>query len=399
MIHRIILLTIISIDVLILLFLTSTLSISNHEATLLYGDLSFIQLIEKSSLFIFGQNDLALRIPMILFHFLSVILLYKISKQYLANYRNRIWLTLVFILLPGVISSALLVDSAGFLIFGLLLFIYVYDKLEIKYSYFILFILSILDSSFIYLFLSLIFYSLYKKDKDFLLFNIFLFFVSLFIYGVDAGGGSPKGHLLDSIGLYSAIFTPVIFVYIFYVLYKRFLSKDINILWFMASIPLILSLLLSFRQRIFIEDFAPYLIIALPLAAQSFYASYRVRLKIFRGKYKIIFVLSAIFLLFNFFIVLFNRELYLIIDRPDKHFARKMHIAKELAYELKTRDILCVKADDKMTKRLKFYGISSCEKNVLLEQELIQNNDKKFVTISYKYRPIYKATVTNINNE
>ena len=50
MIPRIILLCIISIDVSILLFQTSILSISNHEAALLYGDFSFIQLIENISL-------------------------------------------------------------------------------------------------------------------------------------------------------------------------------------------------------------------------------------------------------------------------------------------------------------------------------------------------------------
>ncbi|MCD6173611.1 MAG: hypothetical protein J7J96_07450 [Sulfurimonas sp.] len=396
MIPRIILLCIISIDVLILLFQTSILSISNHEADLLYGNFSFIQLIENISLALLGQNDLALRLPMIIFHILSVILLYKISKKYLINYRNRIWLILVFVLLPGVISSALLVDSAGFVIFGLLLFIYIYEKLEVKYSYYLLSVLSILDGTFISLFLSLIFYSFYKKDKEFLLFNIFLFIVSLLIYGFDASG-SPKGHLLDTIGLYSAIFTPIIFVYIFYVLYKKFLSKNIDILWFISTIPLLLSLLLSFRQRIYIEEFAPYLIVALPIVAQSFYSSYRVRLKVFRGKYKTIFVVSAMFLLLNFIVVLFNRELYFVIDNPSKHFAKKMHIAKELAQELKNKDILCVQTDKNMARRLKFYGINNCEQNILKQQELSLRNEKNSVTISYRYVPIYSASVTNIN--
>jgi len=397
MIPRLILLSIIGIDVLILLFQTSTISISSHEADLLYGGFSFLRAIEIISLSTLGQSDLALRLPMITFHFLSVVLLYNISKKYLLDIRNRIWLTLIFILTPGVISSALLVDNAGLVIFGLLLFVYIYDKFSIKYSYYTLLLLSILDGGFVYLFLSLMFYSIYNKNRDFLFFNLLLFLLSIAIYGVDISG-SPKGHLLDTIGLYSAIFTPVIFIYIFYVLYRRLLSKEIDVMWFVSAIPLILSILLSFRQNIDIEEFAPYLIIALPLAAQSFYASYRVRLKMFRGNYKMIFTLSAIFLLVNFFVVLFNRELYLVIDNPKKHFAKKMHIAKELSQELKKRNIKCIKADSNMAIRLRFYGIDSCNQNILKEEKISESNTKS-VTISYKYRPIYSATVTNINNE
>jgi len=399
MITRIILLIIIVIDISILFYETSTLSISSDESSILYGTFSSIQFLENISFFLFGQSDLTLRIPMIFLHVGSIILLYKISKKYLSDYRNRLWLVLVFILLPGVISSALLVDSAGLLIFGLLLFIYIYDNYPTKYMYILLAILSIIDNGFIYLFFSLIFYALYTKNRDLLLFNIFLFLVSIFIYGIDLGGGSPKGHLLDTIGIYSAILTPVIFVYIFYTLYKRFLSKEMNVIWFISAVPLLLALLLSFRQRIYLEEFAPYLIMALPLTAQSFYSSYRVRLKIFRRNYKMIFIVSALFLLVNFFVVLFNRELYLIIENPKKHFAVKMHIAKELSIELKNRDIFCVSTKEKMQKRLQFYGIEECESIVLRQQDLSLSNEKDAVTISYRYRPIYTATVTNINNQ
>lgn len=395
MMHRLILLSILSIDVVILLFQIATLSISSHEADLLYGDFSFIQFIVKQSLYIFGNNDLALRAPMIILHFLSVLLLYKISKNYLIDTRNRIWLLIIFILLPGVLSSALLVDSAGLIIFGLLLFVYIYERFSIKHTYLLLLVFSFLDGVFVYLFISLMVYSLYKKNKLYLIANSTFLIISLFLYGIQTEG-SPEGHLIDTIGLYAAIFTPVIFIYIFYILYKRFLSKNINILWFISAIPLFISLLLSFRQNILIEDFAPYLIIALPLSAQTFYAAYRVRLKPFRTKYKIIFALSALFLSINFIVVLFNRELYLFIEKPDKHFARKMHVAKELASELKIRGINCIANQGLMAKRLKFYGIVTCDKYQLIEQSL-DNNDKNNVTISYKYRAIYKAIVTNVN--
>jgi hypothetical protein len=127
-------------------------------------------------------------------------------------------------------------------------------------------------------------FSLYKKKNTFLIFNVILLLGSLFLFGISSHG-TPKGHFLDAIGIYAAIFSPIIFIYIFYVLYRRYLTKDFDILWFISSVILVLSLLLSFRQRVNLEIFAPYVILALPLMAQSFESSYRVRLNIFRKRY------------------------------------------------------------------------------------------------------------------
>lgn len=398
MMHKLILLSIISLDILLLVYQTSTISISSHEASLLYGNFSFIQWVEKSALNIFGYTDLVLRLPMIFFHLLSVILLYKISAIYLDSLRDRLWHILVFILLPGVISSALMVDTAGFIIFALLLLIYIYEKFTIKYTYPLLMLYSIIDSGFIYLFVSLVAYAFFTKDKVTLILNLLLIGVSFYLFGIESSG-APKGHLLDTLGLYSAIFTPIIFIYIFYVLYKKLLSKEMTILWFIATTPLLISILLSFRQNIDMADFAPYFIMALPLAAQTFSNSYKVRLRQFRKNYKIIFITSFIFLLVNFIVVIFNRELYIFIEKPQKHFARKMHVAKELSEELKKKNILCVSTQNNMSKRLNFYGIGICDKFLLYEVALDSINTPNDVTISYKYRPIYKAVVTNINTK
>lgn len=393
--YRIILFLILGVDAFILFLQTSELSISYHEATLLYGEFSFLQFIIKASLSLFGSNDFALRLPMIIFHLLSAILLYAISKKYIEREKNRLWLILVFVLLPGVISSALLVDGAGLVIFGLLLFVYIYENYSTIYQYILLVLLTILDGGFLYLFFSLSIFSLYMKQKNFFFFNIVLFSVSIYLYGINTEG-LPKGHFLDAIGVYAAIFTPIIFIYLFYVLYRRYLTNKIDILWFISSSTLVVSLMLAFRQRIHVEIFAPYLILALPLGAQTFYSSYRVRLKIFRTKYKLIFTISLIFLLINSFVVIFNKELYLVLDNPQTHFAYKMHIAKELAMELKSRDIYCVNSKGEMLKRLKFYGILECENNILIENT-IENLEKSNVTISYKNIPIYNANVTKIN--
>jgi len=395
--HKIILFFLLGIDALILIFQTSQLSISYHEALLLHQDNSLLSLLVNSSLHIFGQNDYALRTPMVLLHILSTILLYKISIPYLPLARNRLWLILIFILLPGIISSALIVNSAGIIIFALFLFIYIFQKYKITYAYILLAIYVVIDSDFVYLFLALLLYSFYKKDKSFLAFNLFLFSLSIYLYGLNISG-IPKGHFLDTIGLYSAIFTPIIYIYIFYVLYRRFLLREIDIVWFIATTGLIVSLILSFRQRMIIEDFAPYLMLALPLAAQTFYRSYRVRLKIFRKNYKLIFILSLLFLILNALVVFFHKELYFVLKNPKKHFAYEMHIAKDLASELNKRGIDCISTNKKMALRLEFYGIKKCEK-FTLKKIPVYDPKNNSVTVSYKNKILYQAYVTKINNK
>ncbi len=396
MTHRFILFLILGIDVLMLLSQISHLSISYDEANLLYGDISVLGLIVKSSLSLFGQNDFALRLPMILMHLMSAVLLYIISKEYIPNIRNRIWLVLIFVLLPGVMSSAIVVNSAGLVIFGLLLFIYVYQNLSLKYIYFYLSVLSLVDPDFIYLFLSLAIYSIHSKDKKFFVLNTTLLFVSSYIYGLEEYG-MPSGHFLDTMAIYAAVLSPIVFIYIFYVLYRKFLLKEIDVLWFIASVPLLFSLMLSFRQHIAIEHFAPYIIMGLPIAAKTFYSSYRIRLKIFRHNYRNIFTASLLLLVINSFVVLFNKEIYIFIQNPQKHFAYKMHVAKELADKLKKDGISCVKSSEKMSKRLRFYHITSCDK-YLLEEETLESTQKNNVTIGYKNRIVYRANVTNVNN-
>lgn len=389
---RFILFSLLGLDALILFFQAGELSISYYEALLISGESSFLKFLTNASFSLFSQNDFALRLPMIAMHLLSAFMLFEISQKYLKVERNRFWLLLLFMLLPGVMSSAIIVNSAGFLIFALFLFVYIYEKYSIKPTYFLLFFYMLLDRNFALLFLALGFYALYMKDRTFFVFNLLLFVASLLLYGIDTHG-TPKGYFLDTMGIYAAIFSPIVFVYLFYVLYRRYLTKDFDILWFIAASALFLSLLLSFRQKIAVEYFAPFVMTALPLAAQTFEHSYRIRLNIFRKNYRLIFVLSFVLLFLNSSIVFFNKYLYTFIEEPKKHFSYKMHVAKELSRELKERDIHCVQTDIKMQKRLEFYGVTKCN-NTLLEEKAVDRSAKDSVTISYINKIVYSATVT-----
>jgi len=390
---KFILFLLLGLDATILLLETSDISISYNEALLLYGDSSFLQFITKFFMQLLGQNDLAFRLIMILLHLASALLIYLISKRYLSSQRNQLWLLLIFILLPGVISSALIVNHAGILIFGLLLYIYLSEIVSLKYSNTLLFLLVFVDAGFSYLFLGLALYMWIQKNRAMFFYNLGLFIFSILFFGIKIDG-SPSGHFLDILGIYSAIFTPIVFIYLFYILYKRYLTNKIDKLWYISTVAFVISLFLSFRQRIDIEVFAPYLIVLLPLAAQSFVSSYRVRLKRFRTKYRFVFTISLLFLLLNALVVFFNKELYLLLKNPQKHFAYDMHIAKDLAKTLRLDGYKCVKTDYKMQLRLRFYGIGECDSNILNE---IVKNEPHNVTISYRNKTLYSGIVTKLN--
>jgi len=57
------------------------LSISYKEALNLYENSSLLSFITRASIYIFGQNDIALRLPFIVLYILSVILMHKITRH------------------------------------------------------------------------------------------------------------------------------------------------------------------------------------------------------------------------------------------------------------------------------------------------------------------------------
>jgi len=381
------------INFLILVAEIHTLSISFYEATLLYGHPSLVKNTLTFFFFFFGMNDYALRIPMIVIHLLAATLLYKISDYYLSRPNDKLWIMFIYLLLPGITSSALLVNLAGFKILFLFAFIYTYLRFNDK-SILLFPLFLMLDASAIYFYGIVAVYALFHR-KWVIGGSASLFFgVALGVFEVHFGG-VPKGHFLDVLGIYSAIFSPFVFMYLFYVLYRRYSFHDRDLVWYIASGMFVVSVLLSFRQKVTVQDFAPYLMIALPLAAQTFFHSYRVRLPQFRWQYRRLFYTTLSLLMLNALAVFFNQWWYLWIKHPKDHFSYSMHVAKELATALKEDNITCLYTeDDAMALRLRFYGIGNCHANHLSEEE--SNNGKK-VTISYTKIPIYTVYVTKIN--
>ncbi|MDD2370021.1 MAG: hypothetical protein PHQ90_12030, partial [Sulfuricurvum sp.] len=252
-------LALLGVNTLLLVLQIKGLSISYNEAKILYGDVSLLRSLINLSLDIFGQNDYALRLPMILLHMISVILLYGMSGFYVKRESDRLWIVLIYVLLPGVTSAALVVDNAGLVIASLFLFSYTYLRFE-KYALGLLPFLLMVDPAFAYLFFAVALYGIYRKDYLFIGIGSGLLLVSIRLYGIHVGG-LPESRFLDALGVYAAIFSPIVFLYLFYVLYRRFFAKEWDLIWMIASSAFLVSLLLSFRQKVEVQTFAPFLLI------------------------------------------------------------------------------------------------------------------------------------------
>lgn len=373
--------TILSFLVIVLILKANlSLSISYKEALNVFVNNSLLTLITNLSIYFFGQNDIALRLPFILFYAFSVILMYKITDNYFRYEKDRFISILIFMILPGVLSASLLVNSAIIVIFFTLLYVYVFQKFN-KHSYFLLVFYLFIDNSFAILYMAIFLYSLKNQDKKLTYVSIVLFILSMYIYGF-ATDGKPRGFLVDTFAVYATVFSPVLFLYFVYAIYRAGIKKDFTLSWYISVTAFALSIIFSLRQRIYIEDFAPYVVVSLPLMLKTFLHSYRVRLKEFRKFYNILAITIVGMLMLNVIITFVNKPLYLFLPNPTKHFVYKYHFAKEIAEELKKRKINNIYLEDKeLLLRLRFYNISEGEE-YFASLKPFHNYDER-ITINY----------------
>jgi len=359
------------------------LSFSLIEAKSLH-EVWFLKYVFNISFELFGKNDFALRIVPLFFSILSILLYYKISLSYFKKQKDLYFNILIFSLIPGFIISSLIVNKSIFLIFLTLLFVYIY-KFNKFYSYILLFFLAFVDYAFINLYFALIFYAIYKKDTNFLFFSLALLALNSTIFNYSIGG-KPRGYFLDVMGTYFLIFSPLVFVYFLYTLYKGlFLKKDI--IYFIASMAFFLSLVLSFRQHIRIDDYAPFSLIYVIYMVKIFLNSYRVRLPKFRKSYKLIFII-----LFSSLII-FDVAIFLNRYTPAKSLSASFYFIKPLASRLKKEKINNISCNNKyLCESLEFYGIKKGN-----NFRLIYSKSSQKVSIFHKKELIKTLNVSKLN--
>lgn len=336
------------------------------------------------SIYLFGKNDFAIRIPGIIMGFLSTLLFYKLTFFYLKKEKDRFFSAFIFMLIPGMIISSLVINKSIYIIFSVLLFAYLYKNLKVL-SYFLLFFFIFLDKSYISLYFALVFYALYKRDNFLLVLS--LIFLALnanyFNYAIK---GKPKGYFLDIFGTYFLIFSPFVFLYFLYSIYKGVLDKKKDIVFFIAFFAFIISTILSFRQRIKIDDYAPFTLIFIIYMVKYFLNSFRVRLPKFRTMYKFIFGF-----LFGS-LILFDLVLFFNSYTPAKNLTNSYYFIKPLVKVLKEHKINYIKSNNKyLQTALNFYGINSGDKYILIYKK------NKKVSIFHKNRKLLEIDVSKLN--
>ncbi|NPA55861.1 MAG: hypothetical protein GXO40_05810 [Epsilonproteobacteria bacterium] len=327
------------------------------------GTVEIKYLLEHRLLFLFETslsvyNNLLFRLPSLVLSALSLLLYYQIAKKYLSS-KDAALAIVIFSLMPGFIIASLLCNKSIYLIFLVILFIWSFLYYRFA-AYVLLLLYTVVNYSFIFLYLSLFFYAVYKKDARFMAYSIILFAINANYFNYDIAG-HPRGYFVELLLVYLAIFSPFVFIYFLYSLIK---TQQKSLLWFISFVSLGLSILLSFRQQIKIDDFAPFVIVYVVFMVRVFLYNYRIRLKIFRSSYRMLFgFLLGSLLVFDMFIL---SSPYVLHENIVTQFRYTNRIYKYL----KTHNIDSVYCNDELfCKKLYFYGLKKGRKYYLLLDE------------------------------
>jgi len=307
-----------------------------------------------------GVDFYSLRTPFYIFGIINIYLYYELSKIYFKNQDDIYLSTTIFMLLPGIIVSMALANISVIVITIVLLFI-IANKKDYRYIEIILMIILLfVHNVAIIFFISILIYSIYNKKRCLLYASAILSIISLYLSSFIVGG-KPSGHFIDIFGLYSAIFSPFLFIYFLFAIYKAKANRDI--LWYISFISLIVSLILSIRQRIYITEFTSYVLVGMILMIQIYHNSLRVRLKEYQGLYKKIFYFMMITLISSTLIIIFHQPLFNLVDNPKKHFAYDIYEIYWVSQKIKSGLMSCYDTDEnKKRYQLRYYKIKSCKK-------------------------------------
>lgn len=346
---------IVLVDFAFLTLMSSEISISYREALSFFEQDSFAGIIAHISTQWFGQNDIALRAPFFLTHLANLFLVFGICNHYLKRPFDGLLCVCIFALLPGINVIALLVSKSIFVLFFVLLLCYLHIK---KYNaiFFPLCLLSsLLDYSFSIVFLALLLYAFRHKHNNTLIFSLFCFGINMYFFNPQING-VPSGHFLDTIGLLALLYSPALFVYYVYTLYHRISKKEHTLILYIGSTSIVFTLLLSLRQEIDLHTFLPLSVVGLPVMIGVFMHDMRIRLKNFRRSYIRRFYIIILPLLLEFSLLAGNKIIFLF---DKNHFLDNVYYAKEIAQELKKRDIYAINTHSRLQTQLKFYGINN----------------------------------------
>lgn len=343
-------------------YLAGTTPISPHEAKVLFTSNDIVAYFMQ-----WGQslNDdfLGLRLFFILFGFLSIALFYHLSRSIFSKPEEAYFSTMIFMLLPGLLTGMALANIAIIVLPVVLFFVLMYEKGYFWILPFLMLILFFIHEASIIFFIAVLIYAVIHKDKRLMI--VSMAFLLAFIYmakGIVIRG-RPSGHFIEIFGLYASLFSPFLFLYFFYALYRILLRGSKNLLWYISFTALAFSLLLSLRQRIHITDFAPYVMIAIPLMLSSFYNSLHVRLPQFQKPYKIGFYFIVFSLVLSAMVIITHQFTYYYMGKHPKHFAKRIYYPYDIVRELREQGMGCYERKGRKDRyQLQYYNMPLCNK-------------------------------------
>jgi hypothetical protein len=346
-----------------IVYLASTIPIGSHEATVYYTDSGVLYYLTHFFEDYF-DNSLAFRLPFVLFGLLNIPLFFIMSRLYFDRIEESYLATTIYLLLPGIITSTILVNISALVITFVLFFIIFYEKKYIWGEAFSVSMLLLLHDASIIFFVALsIFFAFRKKTNRFVV-SLILSAISLLYFNDLNIGGKPTGEFLQLFGLYMALFSPLVFFYFFYALYRMWLREKKDILWYISFTAFVFSILLSLRQQVDMTDFAPYVIVSVVLMLVTYHKTLYVRLPLFQKSYRLGFNIVFGSLMVSALIILLHPLFFYFIDDKTKHFAypfyepywqvSELHEIGQNCYTVKNR---------KVQYQLKYYGIETCKES------------------------------------
>jgi hypothetical protein len=325
---------------------------------------------------------LGVRLVPLLFSVGSFVLFYQIVKSRFHREREIFYITSLYLLLPGTILSTLLVNKGVVLLFLTFLVLYCYLNGWKIATALLLLLYSGVDGAMINLFLGFLGYGLYRRSWKLTAVATSSLLLSLYFYPLEIGG-VPRSHFGDLILTYSAIYSPFLFFYFLYTLYRVTISPRKGIIYFITAAAFLLSLFLSFRQRIKIDDYAPFTLPFIVYIVQQFLTSYRVRLRPFRRGYRL--------LLYFLFGSMLATDLLLFLNPLKQEVGSSYYFTRKLALTLECTPI-CTPPE--LCKSLEFYRsqyptrhcrvkYSKKRGGVVVEED----NKTRFLPLSRLYSP------------
>ena len=334
---------------------------SQTEANILFSQHETIESFLVKNIYNYFQTYWSIRLPFFILSLFSLYFYRDILKSYFKENDKYYTLSyLIFILVPGVTLTFVIVNYATIPILLTLIIVYASKNENNIVLILAMVLLLFTHSAQFVVYLGVAFYGYSNRNWRLTIVSVgFVLMASLLsTYDID---GIPKGHLIQLVGIYATIFSPILFLVFVYSIYRIAIKGKKEILWYIVVSAFTVSILLSIRQAIKITDFTPFIVISIPLIVTVFRDSLTIRLKEFRKIYYIICNIVLLVLLLETSVIFLHYPLYKLTPFKELLLDTSMYEIPQRVQELKSSGKVC--KDEISTRDIslyRYYGIRKC---------------------------------------